>query len=98
MRFEWDDGKNRRNLAKHKISFDTAMLVFEDPNVLVQEDRVHEGEQRWQALGLIGGFVVVLVVYSCRGQEGDEVIRVISARKATTQERTAYDKAYQSPG
>jgi uncharacterized protein len=98
MRFEWDDWKNRRNLAKHKISFDTARLVFEDPNVLVQEDRVAEGEQRWQALGLIGGVVVVLVVYTCREQEGDEVIRVISARKATTQERKAYDEAYQSPG
>jgi len=40
MRFEWDEEKNRRNLAKHRIGFQTAKLVFEDPNVLIQEDRV----------------------------------------------------------
>jgi uncharacterized DUF497 family protein len=34
MRFEWDDDKNRRNLAKHKFSFETARLVFDDPQVL----------------------------------------------------------------
>ena len=44
MRFEWDEEKNRRNLAKHRISFQTAKLVFEDPNVHIQEDRVVEGE------------------------------------------------------
>jgi len=40
MRFEWDEGKNRRNLAKHKVSFETASLVFEDPRALSIQDRV----------------------------------------------------------
>jgi uncharacterized DUF497 family protein len=61
MRFEWDEVKSSRNLAKHKISFETASLVFQDPHVLVREDRVFEGEARWQALGLIKGAVIVMV-------------------------------------
>src|SRR5580700_7074395 len=97
MRFEWDEGKNRRNLAKHHISFETAQLVFEDRRVHVQEDRVVAGEERWQALGLIGGIVVVLVVHTYREEDGEEVIRIISARKAAAPERRAYDAGNESP-
>ena len=53
MRFEWDEAKNRRNLAKHRISFETAKLVFEDPHHLSVHDRVVEGEKRWQTFGMI---------------------------------------------
>ena len=95
MRFEWDEGKNRRNLAKHHLSFETAQLVFEDPRIHVQEDRVVAGEERWQALGLIGGMVVVLVVHTYREEDGEEMIRIISARKAAAPERRAYDEGNQ---
>ena len=61
MRFIWDEEKNRRNLAKHKISFETARLVFEDPFALSRMDRIVDGEERWQTIGLIGAVVVVLV-------------------------------------
>jgi uncharacterized protein len=61
MRFEWDEAKNRRNLAKHRISFETAKLVFEDPHALSVQDRTVEDEERWQSLGRVGGVVVVLV-------------------------------------
>jgi uncharacterized protein len=97
MRFEWDEGKNRRNLAKHPVSFGTAQLVFDDPRIHVQEDRAVAGEERWQALGLIGGTVVVLVVHTYREEDGEEVIRIISARKAAAPERRAYDEANESP-
>jgi hypothetical protein len=50
MRFEWDEEKNLRNIAKHRISFQTAKLVFDDPSVVIQEDRVVDGEERWKAL------------------------------------------------
>ena len=66
MRFEWDEAKNRRNLAKHRISFDTAKLVFEDPHALSVQDRAIEDEERWQTLGMIGGVVVVLVAHTYR--------------------------------
>ncbi len=97
MRFEWDETKNRRNRTKHKVSFETARLVFDDPFVLVREDRVIEGEERWQAMGLVAGVVVLLVAYTTREVGGEEVIRIISARKAARQERQAYEEAHDRP-
>jgi uncharacterized protein len=64
MRFTWDEAKNRSNLTKHKVSLATASLVFDDPHALSQLDRVVEGEQRWQTLGLIGGVVVLMVAHT----------------------------------
>jgi uncharacterized protein len=61
MRFEWDEAKNRRNLAKHRISFEIVKSMFEDPFALSFQDRVVEGGERWQTLGAIGDVVVVLV-------------------------------------
>ena len=93
MRFEWDEAKNRRNRVKHRISFETAIAVFDDPSSLSILDRVVEDEERWQTLGLIDGVLVVLVAHTCREEEGEEVIRIISARKATPRERSWYEKA-----
>ena len=92
MRFEWDENKNRRNLAKHKVSFETARLVFDDPHVLSIQDRVVEGEERWQTVGMVFG-TVLFVGHTYREQAGDEVIRLISARKAIAHERRAYAKS-----
>jgi uncharacterized DUF497 family protein len=64
VRFEWDRGKNRANIAKHGIGFDEARRVFGDPHVIVLEDRVVEGEQRLHALGYVGR--VLLVVHTVR--------------------------------
>jgi len=90
MRFEWDDVKNRRNQKKHKISFDAAKLVFDDPQALSDLEREMEGEDRWQTVGVIGGSVIVVVAYTYREEADDEVIRIISARKASPSERRAY--------
>jgi len=98
MRFEWDEAKNRRNAAKHGISFGTAQLVFEDPRALSVQDRIVEGEQRWQTLGMIAGVLVALVAHTCREEGGEEVIRIISARKATPKERSAYEEAHGKAG
>ena len=95
MRFEWDEGKNRRNLAKHKVSFETASLVFEDPRALSVQDRVVEGEERWQTVGMVSG-TVLFVAHTYREEAGDEVIRLISARKAIAHERRAYAKKHSS--
>ena len=92
MRFEWDEGKNRRNLAKHKVSFETASLVFEDPRALSVQDRVVEGEERWQTVGMVSG-TVLFVAHTYREEAGDEVTRLISARKAIAHERRAYAKS-----
>ncbi|HUN29526.1 MAG TPA: BrnT family toxin [Alphaproteobacteria bacterium] len=92
MRFAWDEQKSRRNLAKHKVSFETAKLVFDDPRAVSRLDRVEDGEERWQTLGLVGSIVVLLVAHTSREEDGEEVIRIISARKATAHERTIYEQ------
>lgn len=92
MRFEWDREKSRRNLAKHRISFETASLVFNDPEAISVQDRVVEGEERWLTLGLVSG-VVLVAAHTYRDVAGEEVIRLISARKATARERQAYAKS-----
>ena len=93
MRFEWDERKNRSNRAKHKVSFETAELVFHDPFALSIQDRTAQGEQRWQTIGLVGGVVVLLVAHTYNVENGDEVIRIVSARKATPRERMLYEQA-----
>jgi uncharacterized DUF497 family protein len=91
MRFVWDEEKNRQNRSKHKISFETAALVFEDPQALSRPDRVVDAEQRWQTLGLIGGTLIINVAHTYHEEDGEEMIRIISARKATRRERQQYE-------
>jgi uncharacterized protein len=59
MQLEWDEAKNQRNLAKHEISFETAKAMFDDPWQLSVQDRVVDGEERWQTLGMVDGIVVI---------------------------------------
>lgn len=88
MRFAWDEAKNRRNVAKHGISFKTAALVFDDPHALSDQDRIIDDEERWQTIGAVG-VKVLLVAHTW--EEDDGVIRLISARKATSAERKHYE-------
>lgn len=89
MRFEWDEAKNRRNFAKHGISFETAKLVFEDSHAISFLDWSTE-EERWRTFGTIHG-AIVMVVHTCWIEEDGEVIRLISARKATSGERRIHE-------
>lgn len=88
MVFEWDENKEKINMAKHGIDFSTAALVFGDVNRIEMFDALHsEYENRCITIGEIHGVaIVLLVVYTERG----EAIRLISARKATKQERRKY--------
>lgn len=88
--FEWDEAKNRTNIIKHGISFETAKLVFEDPHVVSFPERNVEGEERWQSLGYAGSVVILTVAHTLNDVEGNEVIRIISARKASPSERRRY--------
>lgn len=88
MQFEWDEQKERRNLVKHGVDFGTAALVFNDEHRIEFYDEEHSfDEDRFVTIGSIAGMITVLmVVYTERG----EVTRIISARKATSREKTKY--------
>jgi uncharacterized protein len=89
-RFIWDDVKNRANQQKHEgITFETAAQVFADPLRVMRYDRVEGGEARWQTIGMVYGVIVLLVAHNTITDEDDtEIIRIISARRATRRERT----------
>jgi uncharacterized DUF497 family protein len=92
MRFYWDPNKSRANLRKHGISFETASQVFDDPNQLSIQDRFEDGEERWQTTGLINGITVLIVAHTVTSEDVEEVVRIISARKATPLERRRYNE------
>jgi len=84
---EWDENKNIINRQIHHISFETAKMVFADPDRIERLDnslRNDSSEIRWQTLGLVGK--VLFVVYTERGEN----IRLISARLANKKERSSY--------
>ena len=89
--FEWDAAKAAANLRKHGVSFDLASLAFADPFALIAQDRFEGGEYRWQTLGLVEGCLLLLVAHTVTDADGTEVVRIISARKATRKERQRYD-------
>jgi hypothetical protein len=91
IRFEWDAAKAAANLRKHGISFDIASLAFAEPFALMAQDRIDGGEYRWQTLGLVERRLLVLVAHTFRDEDGVEIVRIISARKATRKERQRYD-------
>ena len=92
MNFSWDENKAASNLEKHGISFDEAMLVFADPFLLMNQDRIEAGEVRWQSIGEIEGIAVVLVAHTWHDDDGEEYIRIISARPADKKEKIRYEK------
>lgn len=91
--FSWDEAKNVANLRKHGISFEAAKLVFDDPLQICRPERIEDGEQRWQALGKAADIVLLLVAHTWQETtDGEEHIRIISARRATKQERKIYEQ------
>jgi uncharacterized protein len=93
MRFEWDPGKARINQRKHGVSFEDAMRIFEDPYARFECDRADEtGQLRWQAVGLAGRVAVLVVAHTIREEDGDEIVRLISARHAARKERHRYEQ------
>jgi len=87
--FEWDIHKNEINIRKHKISFEEAKTVFYDKNARIIADPEHsKDEDRFIILGLSESLRLLVVCHCYR--QSDEVIRIISARKATKNETKYY--------
>jgi uncharacterized DUF497 family protein len=95
-RFEWDPAKAASNLRKHGVSFDTAIRAFADPFALTEQDRIEGGEQRWQTLGVVEGYFLLLVAHTIRDEDEDgqpiEIIHIISVRAADRKERRRYEQ------
>ncbi|MFZ0416948.1 MAG: BrnT family toxin [Candidatus Sulfotelmatobacter sp.] len=87
MKYEWDDAKNRKNFAKHGLSFEDAGQVFSGPCVTFEDDRFAYGEERLVTLGLLAGRLVV-IAHAPR----DEGTRIISMRKGNPREQKIYQK------
>jgi len=91
LKFEWDEDKNRLNQQKHGINFEEAKTVFYDDFAVQFWDEVNsETEERFLLLGRSSLMRLLLVVHCYREQ--DSVIRVISARKATSKEKRFYQR------
>jgi uncharacterized DUF497 family protein len=92
IRFEWDSIKARTNLHKHHVSFEEAKTVFFDENARIISDPEHsENEQRFIILGISDRLHLLIVCHCYR--KNDEVIRIISARKATLTEVQSYEES-----
>jgi len=89
LTFEWDEGKNRENRRKHGVAFEEARSVFFDPHAVEFYDDEHaEAEDRFLLLGVSAKLRILMVCHCLR--EAGNVIRIISARKATNTERREY--------
>ena len=92
VRFEWNIRKAASNLRKHGIGFELAKLVFDDPLLYEDMEESEYGEIRWRAIGEIDGKLFI-VSYTSTEKDNAEIIRIISARKASRQERRAYENS-----
>ena len=90
MQFEWDPAKDARNQTKHGVAFEVAERVWNDPDHILLFDRKENEQERWHAIGLVKGVIILTVVHAYPAAD-DSLIRIISARRATTAERRRYE-------
>lgn len=93
MQIEWDERKNRANIRKHELDFSDAWKVFMQPVLITLDERSGEeyAEDRWIGIGLLDETRIVVIIFT---ELEEDVIRVISFRKALTYEREQYQEAY----
>ena len=100
FRFTWRDVKSRKNRRTHGLDFATAARVFADPLHVTEQDRIEDGEMRWQTIGRAYGITLLLVAHTVTEDDSEENgdgrpverIHIISARKADRRERRRYDE------
>ena len=93
IKFEWDENKNEINKRKHGLSFEDAMEVFYDINAVLFDDPDHSvGEERFLIIGMTDSRKICIVSHCYR--DNDNIIRIISAREATKNEKNIYMKGW----
>ena len=94
LKFEWDENKNEINKQKHGISFETACEVFYDDDAVLFDDPDHSvGEERFLIIGMTESLKKICIVSHCY-RDSDNVIRLISAREATKNEKKVYQRGW----
>ena len=91
MKFEWDENKRKLNLTKHGIDFKDAHQIFNGITFTFEDDRFDYGEERYITIGMLRGTVVIVA-----HTENDDVIRLISSRKATKHEQKLYYQGFRN--
>lgn len=94
FRFEWDRNKAATNLKKHEVSFEEAITVFDDPLAVIFDDPDHSDKEDREII--IGRSILKRLVLVCFTERLENVIRIISARLLTKQERQDYEENTQS--
>ncbi|MBI4224012.1 MAG: BrnT family toxin [Deltaproteobacteria bacterium] len=93
MLFSWDSNKAQQNVKKHGVSFELAQTVFDDPLHLSILDFKSKIEERWVTIGMSAHVRTLVVVHAYRVTKNEEeIIRIISARKATRREVRQYEE------
>ncbi len=87
MKFEWDENKNDSNIKRHGIDFKDVRKIFDGYTLTIEDDRLNYGEHRFVSFGIFYGHIIAVV-----HTETEEIIRIISARKATKNEQKEYFK------
>ncbi len=90
MRFSWDPRKADSNLRKHKIAFDEAITVFNDPLAFIFDDMEHSEDEHREII--IGFSTLSRLILVCFVERTEDTIRIISARRATKDEVKDYEK------
>lgn len=91
MKFEWDIEKEKLNRKKHKVTFREACYIFADKYMLTFYDKEHsEDEDRWITIGQSLSSSILVVAHTYRKIKGKEIVRIISARKASKHEEKQY--------
>lgn len=94
MTFVWDKAKRQANLSKHRMDFADAEKVFEGVTLTFEDDRFDYGEQRFITIGLLNGEFIVIAHAEDAGE--NDLIRVISMRKATKYEQQLFFRAFRN--
>ncbi len=93
MKFEWSEDKNKLNIQSHQLDFEEAKEVFDDPLHISRLDfRFDYFEERWITLGLTNKQKILVVANLFFDENGEEIIRIISARAANPKERKFYEQ------
>ena len=92
--FEWDEKKEAINFRKHGVRFIDAVRVFDDPFAVTHQDRIENGEQRWQTVGMVETYLLILVAHTVHlDDDRIEVVRIVSARRLDRAERKRYEQS-----